>query len=267
MAEPKFQTLSDFIADPFGRGSADIPPEWKKNAETYILQRKIRIMKILDYKDSFFYNIEVPSESKASVHYDVVIQFIPPNNEMKGKDNIRGYYVKFFSNSPSFVYKYAALYDAYGFLIEPLADKLGSNYMQIPEKTNPNLEMAYDKSIYFASLLILKNNYFNSFKDSFFVRHTTDLNAFVRGVLEFDTVMTQIETENMKKSVEKSLKKDLEKARKQPTPQKSSGIRVIGANAKKHGSRTTMRNSLPRVVTPRVAKKVARAATKSTRKS
>lgn len=266
MAGPIFQNLSDFIADPFGRGSADVPREWIEKADTYILQKKIRMMKILTYDDCYYYNVEVPSESNPSVHYDVVIQFIPPNKQMMDKKNVPNYYVKFFSNSPSFVYKYAGLYSAYGFLIEPLAEKLGEGIKQIPEKTNPNMEMNYDKSIFFAARLILKNKFYLSVRDSLFIMHTTNLNAFVQDVLEFKTVMSNIETANLEKSVAKNIEKDKEKAKKDSVKSRPLDIHRIGPRAKKRAVMNTT-NSLPHMVNKRVAKVAAKQARKSTRKN
>lgn len=266
MAGPIFQNLSDFIADPFGRGSADVPREWITKADTYILQKKIRMMKILTYDDCYYYNVEVPSESNPSVHYDVVIQFIPPNKQLMDKKNVPNYYVKFFSNSPSFVYKYAGLYSAYGFLIEPLAEKLGEGIKQIPEKTNPNMEMSYDKSIYFAARLILKNKFYLSVRDSLFIMHTTNLKAFVQDVLEFKTVMSNIETANLEKSVAKNIEKDKKKAEKDSVKSRALDIHRISPKAKKRAVMNTT-NSLPRTVNKRVAKIAKKQAGKSTRKS
>ena len=266
MAGPIFQNLSDFIADPFGRGSADIPREWITNADRYILQKKIRMMKILTYQDCYYYNVEVPSESNPSVHYDVVIQFIPPNKEIAGKKNVPQYYVKFFSNSPSFVYKYAGLYSAYGFLIEPLADKLGEGIKQIPEKTNPTLEMSYDKSIFFAARLIMKNHYYLQVRDSLFIMHTTNLKAFVQDVLEFKTVMSNIETANLEKSVQKNIEKDKKRAESEYSSHRPPDIHRKNPTSKKHAVMSTV-NSLPPKVNKRVAKIAAKKATRSTKKS
>ena len=56
--------------------------------------------------------------------YDVVLQFFI-DDELKSRNiALNNYYVKFFSNSPGFVYKYAYLYHQNDMLVEVLADKI-----------------------------------------------------------------------------------------------------------------------------------------------
>lgn len=268
MAAPQFQTLREFIAEPFHNGSANVPTEWKNSAEKFTFQGKVRLMKILEYEGSFFYNIEVPSESNPSLHYDVVIQFIPPDNTTAKRDNIRNYYVKFFSNSPGFVYKYAALYYLHGFLIDNLASKLGTGFLKAPEKTNPDMKLGYDKSIYFASMLILRHNYFYSFKDTFFVKRTKNLNEFLKGVFEFDDVMTSIEVENLRKSTKKQLEKDKEAAKKQRQGAKDSNKSQTNRSGvvAKHGAvKSTFTGANPmKKISQKRSKIMAKSSIKST---
>ncbi len=220
MGQPRFQTLSQFMRNPFNLGPQIIPDEWKDNAIKLIRSNKIRLMQILEYEGSYFYNIEVPSESNDAVHYDVVIQFIPRDNIGIQKGHIRDYYVKFFSNSPGFVYRYAALYYAEGFLIDSLMVKLGTGFLQAPEKTNPHMKLAMDKSIYYAAKLIEDNLFFNTYKDVFGSKRTKDIKKFLDGVLEFDRVMSNIEVEKFKADTQKQLNKDKSKAREQAAKEK-----------------------------------------------
>ena len=72
------------------------------------------------------------------------------------ENTLKNYYVQFFSNSPSFIYKYAVLYKRNGALIENLYDKLNPEYADtLPETTNKTLEVSFDKSIYFTVRFLL----------------------------------------------------------------------------------------------------------------
>lgn len=228
----QYQTLAQFIKKPFGLATQNIPYEWRNNSLKLIETDKIKLVQILEYQGSYFYNIEVPSESMDNVHYDVVIQFIPPSSDLTKKGHIRDYYVKFFSNSPGFVYKYAALYYAEGFLIDALMSKLGDNFIQAPTKTNPKMELAMDKSIYYAASLVIRNNFYFSFKDSFTAKRTTNIQKFLEGVLEFDTVMTNAEVEKFKKSTQTQLAKDKALAERQSKKRTKEKQEVLSAPGK-----------------------------------
>lgn len=251
MGQPEFQTLSQFMKNPFNLGPQTIPEDWKNNAIKLIRANKIRLMQILEYEDSYFYNIEVPSESNDNVHYDVVIQFIPRDNIGVHKGHLREYYVKFFSNSPGFVYRYAALYYAEGFLIDSLMIKLGDEFLQPPSKTNPKMQLAMDKSIYYAAKLIEDNLFFNTYKDVYSSKRTKDIKKFLDGVLEFKTVMSSIEVEKFKKDTRDQLSKDKSRAKAQSAKEdetkrrelnKPGKINVIGPGGKVTAKRTTFAN-------------------------
>lgn len=244
----RYQTLNQFMKNPFGLKPQEIPYAWRNNSLHLIETGKIRLMQILEYEGSYFYNIEVPSESNPNLHYDVVIQFIPPTSDLTKKGHIRDYYVKFFSNSPGFVYKYAALYYAEGFLIDSLMSKLGEDFIQAPTKTNPKMELAMDKSIYYAASLIIRNDFYFSFKDSFTAKRTKNVQKFLEGVLEFDGVMANIEVEKFKKSAKQQLAKDKSGANRQTEANRKQKrdtltgpgkINVIGPKGKITSKNTT----------------------------
>ena len=274
MGQPEFQTLSQFMQNPFNLGPQNIPEDWKNNAMRLIRAGKIKLMQILEYEDSYFYNIEVPSESNDKVHYDVVIQFIPRDNIGVNKGHIRDYYVKFFSNSPGFVYKYAALYYAEGFLIDSLMIKLGDEFLQPPSKTNPKMQLAMDKSIYFAAKFIESNLFYNTYKDVFGIKRTKDIKKFLDGVLEFKTVMSSIEVEKFKSDTRKQLAKDKSKAKEQASREskkkrndlsKPDKINIIEPGGKVTAKRTTFASAQAvRKVASRQKKIFANAKTRST---
>ena len=156
--EPRYQTLSDFLIHPFGVPSSDLD---SKYAEAYKKTRELMSVEgysVLD--ESYYIHIKVPSESQPGKKYDVVIQFIPQTNTMTKEHMLDNYVIQFFSNSPSFIYKYAALYRIHGYMIDALQEKLDPEYKdKLPEKSNTEMKLYCDKSIYLAGRYLLDNRY------------------------------------------------------------------------------------------------------------
>ena len=150
----KYQTLSNFLLSPFNRKedlSKDI--SYSDKYRTFVEKNSIRIYAMCVIEDSYYIHMKVPSESQkdSNYEYDVVIRFFTDDPVVASQNNLRSYYIQFFSNSPSFMYQYAYLYHKEGFLIKALYDKIDADYIDVPPtKTNANMITSYDKSIYFA---------------------------------------------------------------------------------------------------------------------
>ena len=148
----KYQTLSGFLFSPF-HGKEDLQKDTEYNSKyiSFISENRIRIVAMCIIEDSYYIHLKVPSESQKQVgyEYDVVIRFFTDNPEVLKHQHLRSYYVQFFSNSPSFMYQYAYLYNQSGYLINALYDKIDAEYINTPpQKTNSSMKMSYDKSIY-----------------------------------------------------------------------------------------------------------------------
>ena len=152
----KYQTMEEFLKKPFGN-SSDIAqtkyePKYKK------LENKIKVKGYLPADKYTLIHIAIPSESKENYFYDVVIQFFTDDEEVAKERNYEHYYMKFFSNSPSFIFTYAALYHLNGYLIDILLYKLDPVYAtKLPKVRNPNMELFYDSSIYMACRYLTKH--------------------------------------------------------------------------------------------------------------
>lgn len=148
----QYQTLSEFMRSPFGTPSMDKVTSYSSKYQEFRKDGKIKIVGYTIVEDAYYYHIRIPSESKdGKVSYDVVIRFFTDDESVKKENSLQNYFIQFFSNSPSFIYKYAVLYKQNGFLIEPLFNKMDQEFKDVlPEKTNPNMQLSYDKSIYFA---------------------------------------------------------------------------------------------------------------------
>ena len=154
--DPVYQTLSDFLVHPFGVAVTDVGEKLNPKYEKFKSLISVVSYSILD--ESYYIHVKVPSESQPGKTYDVVIQFMPKTETMEKEQNLNSYVIQFFSNSPSFIYKYAALYKLHGYMIDALQEKLDPNYANaLPEKANAKMELMYDKSIYFATKYLFEN--------------------------------------------------------------------------------------------------------------
>ena len=119
-----YQTISEYIRAPFGALDTEnkqrLEPKYQEN------KKKISCKCVCEYEDTYLIHILIPSESREGKNYDVIIQFFTPDKEVKKEDTLNNYLIQFFSNSPSFIYKYAVLYKNKGFMIDSLQDKLSA---------------------------------------------------------------------------------------------------------------------------------------------
>jgi hypothetical protein len=154
--------------------------------------------------------VTVPSESqKGASYYDVVIQFMPPDDAAKRALNVENYYVQFFSNSPGFYYKYAALYKLEGYLIEALYDKYPQGALDtLPEKANKSFELYFDSSIYYASRYLLDHKMFTLGKFNLRLFKKKSPERFFSDIQDIETVGIMRQTADLHKAVEKEIEKD-----------------------------------------------------------
>lgn len=154
MPRSKYQTLSEFVAAPFGRANGDLARDKKYNVMylNYVKNNSIYIKSYTIIEDSYYILIKVPSESqKGLIEYDVVLRFFPETKDVASESHLRNYKIQFFSNSPSFIYTYANIYYTNGYLINELYDKSDlASISKPPLKRNADMNINYDKSIYFA---------------------------------------------------------------------------------------------------------------------
>lgn len=191
----ELQTLSDFVNNPLGKGTSVLP---NRDVIVNDFKRRKKIMEgegkkfpvavfKNDVKGTYYFHVLVPSETNRKNTYDVVFEFIPPEKKGAfGTVNLDKYTVRFFSNSPSFVFTYAHIMYNNGMGIKQLIKKFSSKVIRsAPEVRNPSGTILYEKSIMFAALTILeKSEYFaipylktiqkNNAENSLFVKIRTD---------------------------------------------------------------------------------------------
>ena len=236
-----FQTLNEFITNPFGNAKYD--KQNKLELEFKKIQKFMVIKGYCQVDDDYMIHIKIPSTSKQGEMYDVVILFFTDITSVKRELTVKNYYIKFFSNSPSFIYQYAALYNKHGFLIDMLYEKLDKNYINtLPDKTNSKYDMYYDKSIYCACRLLQENAFSNLNKMGIMFKHMLKPEKFLSNIKSFENVKFNNELKDLDKSINAELeKKKVEKKssrvsnKKMPvtsTSKSGKSITVVKASSK-----------------------------------
>lgn len=215
-----FQTLQDFLQKPFGQIKPDTS-KFDAAYESMMSSKSIKCDKYCKINNSYLFLVQIPSESKSGEYYEVVIQFFTKKdnaNDPTLSFSLERYYLQFYSNSPSFIYKYSAIYKTTGYLINVLYDRLGTKSNSMPTKTNPDMNMTYDKSIYIACRYLwdhrLRLLSFNGMR----ILKQLPVKDFLKEVRDYDTVMDDLELFNL----EKGLQKELEKEKRQLNEEKLS---------------------------------------------
>ena len=213
-----YQTLGEFLSSPFGGSDINIKNTAIQYEEKYkkLMQsaRKIYCENWTESDGMYMIHMKIPSESQDGVYYDVVVQFFTDDDQLAKQNNLERYYIQFFSNSPSFIYKYAALYKVHGYLIDTLYEKMDPEYSNIlPDKANPNYKLEYDKSIYYACRFLQDNNYNILRKTNITLYKKVNMVKFLRSIKDYEMVKTDSELYNLEKGLKKELDKDKQQAK------------------------------------------------------
>lgn len=214
MKTKKYQTIQEFMRRPFENfDSMDKDTKYEALYKNYVSQNKIRIEGFVNIENSYYVHIKIPSESQTTdknkkYEYDVVIRFFTDKPELLLAGSFRAYYMQFFSNSPSFIYKYAYVYKQHDYLIEALYNKLDPEFKDVaPEKTNSNMEVSYDKSIYFACKFLSDHQFRYMNKHGVLRMKKKTPEKFFRDISDFKSV--KFDQDIM--AAEKKLKGSIEK--------------------------------------------------------
>jgi hypothetical protein len=163
-------TFDDYIVNPMG-----IKNSVYSNRELYrqlytdklnkILVREVGKVSYTLYmdkiQDTYYILMRVPSEVIEKFYYDTVIMFYTDNPDLKLKRSLKDYYVKFYSNDPSFVYTFAHAMLENDLFIRDLVPRMSKEAVtKVATEKNPKNEIGYVKSLYFTYLLMKKDNLF-----------------------------------------------------------------------------------------------------------
>lgn len=115
-------------------------------------------------KDRFYIHIKIPSETVKNFYYDAVIMFYTDLPEAHSTNTLDGYYAKFFSNDPAFVFTYLHVFLDNDLFFEDMKPK--SPKLAIKKEAsirNPYGIPGYSKILYFAFLFMKNKNLFNKY--------------------------------------------------------------------------------------------------------
>ena len=117
------------------------------------------LYKANDATDSHYVHFKIPSEVVPNFYYDVVVRFYTDQKSVMSEANLRRYYVQFYSNDPAFVYTFAHSFIKNEMFIEDLKPKMAKESVKkVAKVKNPNNNVWYVKSLYFAYLAMTKYN-------------------------------------------------------------------------------------------------------------
>lgn len=162
-------TFDQYINNPMGIKNAvfsarEMYKELYTKKLNVILVREVgKVLYKLFKKDNKYYvYMKIPSEVIEKFYYDVVIEFYTDNNTVKASKSLKDYYVKFYSNDPSFVFTFAHAMLKNDLFIRELTPKMSREaILKVAKEKNPNKEIGYVKSIYFTYLLMRNYGLFN----------------------------------------------------------------------------------------------------------
>lgn len=164
-------SFDDYISNPMGKKNAVLSNRdmfrqmYTQKLDTLLVREGGKVNYTLYYnksKDEYYIHFKMPSEQVKDVYYDTVIQFYTDQQQAELSTSLRGYYVRFYSNDPSFVYTFAHAMKANDMLIKDLESRMSKMALkQVAVDKNPKDEVGYVKSIFFAYLLMKNYNLFS----------------------------------------------------------------------------------------------------------
>lgn len=230
-------TISDYLVNPAGKGNATIPN--RQLIVDNLKQRYLELSRdkkfevtIYKVKDDYFFHVLVPSEDRELNHkYDVVLQFTSLDENFTHELLIKRYYMKFFSNSPSFVYSYAYVFHKNGILVDVLTKKMRSDVLQnAPGIRNPREIISFEKSLYFACLHLTQSIDFMN-KMYLNTHHKGNkLSTLIKEVRNTDEMLMDIRREKQKQARAKKKEKRLDEINSHMTTRKGKVVEKKSTN-------------------------------------
>lgn len=202
MASEKLRpTFREFYKNPSGKS---IPPlminaaraGYEKRYEILKnrIRRKFPVQVYVDSERSVYFHVKIPSDTRPEMDYDVVIHLLDTSDA--GKGSLRDWECEFFSNCPSYVFNYAYAYRNKGLFVRFLSEKLGNDVLgHKPTQKNPELEIGWDKSIFYASETLMSNT---RYLNRYWVMNKSEAAAFDPEIVfstirPFSVIMAQLE--------------------------------------------------------------------------
>ena len=159
-------TLNEYITNPMQQ-SGRVYTAAMRNAQikdyankfNALIMREGGTVSYVPYKDEkkniFYIHIKIPSEKVNGFYYDTVLKFYTDASVKNLGRDLRDYYVQFFTNDPAFIFTYANVFKREGIIVDELGTKLSKKVIKTPPNvTNPEGQVGYVKSLFFAYLFM-----------------------------------------------------------------------------------------------------------------
>lgn len=141
---------------------------------------------------------------------DTVVEFNQNEDDSSSTRSIKKYTVRFFSNDTNFVYTYAYTFKSHGVLISDLEKHLPFRCLvQKPTMRNPDNAMGYNKSIYFAYIVMNREDLFS--------KDTLNRIAVNGGMVKLASTIPSFDKKNQERS---KIEKEAKEAGKKEESQK-----------------------------------------------
>src|SRR5574344_1775618 len=241
MDNPKMPpTLEEFYKNPSGKGitanNINAVRGHFENRLKYVLGsagKKIITREYIESETSFYFHFLVPSDMGTN-DYDVVFHL---HDDVGGAGmSLKKWQIEFFSNCPSFIFTYAAAYAEHGLLIPFLANKYNRKVLgKLPAQKNPDLELGWDKSIYYALYTIMKNL---AFTQRFILRRNAkpfDRKKLISEISTEDQIMEECQAGKTKTVVQLSF-------RQSKMSKLGHSVKKVAADASSHVVNAVRRN-------------------------
>lgn len=151
--------------------------------------------------NNYYFHIIIPSESLKKMSYDTIIQLTKPTAE---ETDLNKYYIKVFSNSPSFTFTFAYAINDAGMLVDGTASKISKEALVTPPTIrNPGLMLGFEKFIFMACEFLKENNMLNSDElDKDFAKLFVPYAKVLRSIPDDETKLKEYQIRNKNKTKE-----------------------------------------------------------------
>ena len=207
-------TINQLLQNPTGKASAYMYSRQviidDLNYRYYNLIKKHKHFEYRLYqpdKTSYLMVFRIPSEKHDNVYYDTAIEFVTADTDMAKDSTLNRYDTKLFSNSPSFVFTYAYVYNKENMLIEILKHKLGKLALtKEPRIRNPLESKGFEKSLYYTAKYIKEHR----LTDKGYIApllHRYSKRKLVASIRNIDTIMREIKSAQQTRKTKSTRKK------------------------------------------------------------
>ena len=185
------RSFKDYIANPLGAKSAVMSSREMYNAmytskfNLLMVRENSKIhYELFKGEKNYYIYLKIPSEQIKDFYYDVVVQFVPTKiSDLENK--LDNYTVRFYSNDPSFVFTFAHAFIKNDMFINDLKPKMSKLAIKNnANEKNPDNQIGYVKSLYFAYLFIKSRGLFN--KVHYVAAKKYDKNYLLSTIMEAD---------------------------------------------------------------------------------